>query len=108
MKSKPNTRKAVARARNWKIYSNHSKERAKAREGKCAGSGPRPSRYKTQFPFQSCRAGTSPSFPEPASRNTVPSALKPEDLARSVREASGHRNPYLRIRTVTVLSKEES
>jgi hypothetical protein len=31
-------RKVSARAENWEIYSNRSKERAKAREGKCAGS----------------------------------------------------------------------
>jgi hypothetical protein len=38
-KSKPNTRKVMAGARNWEIYSNRSKERAKAWEGKRTGFG---------------------------------------------------------------------
>jgi hypothetical protein len=84
IKSRPNTRKVMARARNWEIYSNRSKGRAKAWEGRHASSGPRPSRYRTQFPFQPRRAGTSPSFPEPASRSTAPFALRLEDPARRV------------------------
>jgi hypothetical protein len=46
---------------------------------------PRPSRYKTQSPLQLRGAGIDPFPPEPASGSTVTSALKPEELARSVR-----------------------
>jgi hypothetical protein len=48
-KSKPNTRKVVARARDLEIYSNHNKGRAKAWEGRRTGSSP-------------ARAGTGLSF----------------------------------------------
>jgi hypothetical protein len=84
IKSKPNTRRITARAGNREIYSNRSKEHAKAREGKRAGSGPRPSRYETQLPLRPRQAGASPPFPGPASRSTGPSALRLEDLARRV------------------------
>jgi hypothetical protein len=83
-KSKPNTRKVMARARNLEIYSNRSKEHVKAWEGKRAGFGPRLSRYKTQFPFQPRRAETSPSFPEPTSRSIALFPLRLEDTARSI------------------------
>jgi hypothetical protein len=65
------------------------------------------SRHRTQLSLQSLQAGVDSHFPEPASRGTAPSALKPEDLARSICEVSGHHSPYLQIRAATVLSKEE-
>jgi hypothetical protein len=48
-KPKPNTRKVMASARNLEIYSNRSKGRAKAWEGRHTGSSP-------------ARAGTELSF----------------------------------------------
>jgi hypothetical protein len=81
MKSKPNTRKVMTRARNWEIYSSRNKEHAKAREGKRAGYGPRPSRYKIQFPFQHRRAETSLFSPKPASKSTSSLVSKPEKPA---------------------------
>jgi hypothetical protein len=62
--------------------------------------------HRTQRSRQSLQAGVSSHFPEPASRGTAPSALKPEDLVRNVCEVSGHCSPYLQIHVATVLSKE--
>jgi hypothetical protein len=81
MKSKPNTRKVMARARNLEIYSNRSKGRAKAWEGRCTGSSP--ARAGTGLSFRSnlSKVGVSPSFPELASRSIAPFAPRPGDLA---------------------------
>jgi hypothetical protein len=49
----------------------------------------------------------SSHFLKPASRGTVPSTLKPEDLTKSIYKVSGHRSPYLQIRVVVVSSREE-
>jgi hypothetical protein len=89
IKLKPDTCKITARAGNREIYSNRSKERAKAREGKHAGSGPRPSWYKTQLPLRPRRVGTSPFPSEPASRSTVSlcveaGGVRPKRLRKSV------------------------
>jgi hypothetical protein len=48
-KSEPNMRKAMARAGNWEVYSNHGLGHAKAWEGKCVG-------------FNLARAGTKLSL----------------------------------------------
>jgi hypothetical protein len=40
MKSKPNARKVMAKARNSEICSSHGKGLARAREGRCASSIP--------------------------------------------------------------------
>jgi hypothetical protein len=67
-KSKPNTRKVMARARNLEIYPSHSKGHAKAREGKHTGSG-------------SARAGTGLSFHfDPTEPKLVrPSQIRPAE-----------------------------
>jgi hypothetical protein len=50
-KSKPNTRKVMARAKNLEIYSNRSKGRAKAWERRHTGSSP--ARASTGLSFHS-------------------------------------------------------
>jgi hypothetical protein len=98
----------MARARNWEIYSNRGKGRAKAWEWRRAGSGP-------------ARAGiglslhSNPARPELvcSSQSRLAKALLPlRRSRRNLPEASvqdcDHHSPYLRIHAATVLSKEKS
>jgi hypothetical protein len=107
-KSKPNTHKVMARARNWEIFSNRSKGHAKAWERRRSGSGP-------------ARAGTGlslhPNLARPelvrSSQSRLAKALLPPRRSRRISpeasmQASDHHSLYLRIHAAMVLSKEES
>jgi hypothetical protein len=106
-KSKPNTRKATARAENWEVYSNHGLGRAKAWEGKRAS-------------FDLARAGTKPNLlsnsvepglVRPPRSRLAEAPFPPRRSRRSPPEASAqasdYRSPYLRIRMIAVSLREE-
>jgi hypothetical protein len=68
-KSKPNARKVMAKARNLEIYSSRGKGRARAREGRRAGSGPTPAGTGLNFHSNPSKPGwarTSQSQPTEA------------------------------------------
>jgi hypothetical protein len=107
-KSKPNMRKVMARAKNWEIYSNRGKGRAKAWEGKRASFDL--TQADTRLSLHSNPA--RPELVRLLQSQLVKALLPPRQSRRSLPEASAQggdqRSPYLRIHVAMVLLREES